>query len=167
VDKILDDIIRREGGFVDHPDDKGGPTKFGITQKTLSIHLGHPATRDDVLNLSEMQARMIYDDMYIQKPGFDRIRCEQLRGLLVDCAVNHGPHRAVCWLQQVAAVHVDGIIGPHTTSVVNGINAGTLYLRIVATRARFYGEIITSKPSQAVFASGWMNRLSEFIDGVA
>ena len=52
VEQMIDDVIRREGGFVDHPHDRGGPTNFGITQATLSRHLGRPASVADVRRLS-------------------------------------------------------------------------------------------------------------------
>ena len=36
IDAMITDVIRREGGYVNHPADKGGPTKYGITHKTLT-----------------------------------------------------------------------------------------------------------------------------------
>lgn len=59
VDKMIDDIIRREGEYVDHPNDRGGPTKYGITQKTLSQYLGYAAVKSDVQNLDIEVARAI------------------------------------------------------------------------------------------------------------
>jgi|GEM_PF-4548155 len=45
---LIDRLIDREGGFVDHPADRGGPTKYGITLRTLSKWRGYPCSREDV-----------------------------------------------------------------------------------------------------------------------
>ena len=79
VDRMIDDMIGREGGFVDHPADRGGPTRFGITQATLARSLGRVATPLDVETLSLDQARQIYRrDFYMARgstgcrPGSNR-----------------------------------------------------------------------------------------------
>ena len=48
VDDLISDIIRREGGYVNHPDDRGGPTNYGITQATLSEWRRQPVTEFQV-----------------------------------------------------------------------------------------------------------------------
>jgi lysozyme family protein len=65
---MIHDVIRREGGFVDHPADRGGPTKFGITQKTLSRALGRQATTEDVRRLTREIAAEIYRRTYYTNP---------------------------------------------------------------------------------------------------
>jgi lysozyme family protein len=62
IDTILDEIIRREGGYVNHPADRGGPTKYGITAQTLGRwrKLDRPATATEVKALTETEARAIY-----------------------------------------------------------------------------------------------------------
>lgn len=139
VDELLDDIIRREGGYVDDPADLGGATKYGITQATLSGYLGKPASKYDVKNLTEELAREIYRanyahpfDAYAQDPA--------LYALLVDSAVQHGVQRVKGWL--VAPVG---------------------YAAVLRRRIEFYGEIITARPANARFAKGWMRRIGEFI----
>ncbi|RMG56321.1 MAG: hypothetical protein D6717_06800 [Gammaproteobacteria bacterium] len=162
--KILNDIIRREGGFVFHPADRGGATNYGITQQTLAEFRGHPVTVNDVRALSEDEARSIYLQRYIQEPGFDQIADAPLLGLVVDCAVNHGPDRAARWLQEAAGVAVDGVVGPVTLAAVNGGDGKALYRKVLARRCRFYGALIARDPRQAAFAAGWAVRLSEFIE---
>ena len=82
VDRMIDDLIRRAGGFVDHPLDRGGPTDFGITRATLSRHLGRPASADDLRRLDRGVARKIYRRECFQRPRLDRlppgIRLEEL-----------------------------------------------------------------------------------------
>jgi len=72
IDAILDRIIRREGGYVNHPADRGGATNFGITAQTLGNwrKLGRPATVAEVMALTETEARAIYRQQYIAGPGF-------------------------------------------------------------------------------------------------
>lgn len=163
--EIIDGILIREGGFVDHPADRGGPTCHGVTQTTLAEWRGHPVTADDVRNLTVGEAGELYRDRYIAKPGFLTIENQQIRAHVVDCAVNHGPANAVKMLQKAAHTFADGYLGPQTRAAVDRMDAGALYRRLCAERAKFYGQIITRDPSQHIFASGWMARLAEFIEG--
>jgi lysozyme family protein len=162
---IIDGILRREGGYVDHPADKGGPTNYGITLATLGTYRGKPVTIDDVIALTQDEAREIYREQYVVRPGFLRISNDAVRALVVDCAVNHGVKSAVTMLQRAARVFPDGILGDHTRAAVNRMMPPALYKRLCAARVRFYGDIITRNPSQAVFAAGWANRAAEFIEG--
>lgn len=161
---IIESILRREGGFVDHPSDRGGPTNHGVTQETLAEWRGRPVTIDDVRTLGTQEAREIYRELYIVRPGFLGIESEAVRSLAIDCAVNHGVKRAVILLQHAARVFPDGIFGPNTKDAVNRMTAAVLYRRLCAQRVRYYGEIVTKNPSQAVFAAGWANRVAEFIE---
>ena len=161
---IIEGILRREGGWVDHPADRGGPTKYGITLRTLSHWRGSRAIAEDVRALTKEQARRIYRHLYIGKHGFDRIEDPRLCELVIDCGVHHSPARAVRWLQKAAGVKVDGRCGPVTLGAANAAPAKSLRLRVLASRARSFGATITAKPSQAAFAKGWMARLAKFIE---
>ena len=166
----LTNILRREGGFVDHPADRGGPTKYGITAATLGEWrgLGRPASREEVNALTEREARSIYTQRYLKDPGFAHIRNAKLRDLLLDCAVHHGPRRAATWLQEAVGVTADGVVGPKTLEAVNaalrkGRRGRPLHATILSKRIIFLGELITRDPKQAVFAKGWMVRVAEFL----
>lgn len=161
---IIDDIIRREGGYVDHAADRGGPTKYGITLKTLTDWRGRPTTADAVKNLTEVEAREIYREIYIIKPRLHKVIDPKVRALAVDCAVNHGSRQAVKLLQLAARVFPDGDLGPKTEAAVNRMTPSALYARLCAARVRFYGQIIKKDSSQHVFAEGWANRVAEFIE---
>lgn len=166
-EEIIDDILRREGSYIDHPDDRGGPTNHGITIKTLSDWRGRPATIDDVKKLTEVEAREIYRECYIIAPRLHKVIDDKVRALAVDCAVNHGPKQAVKLLQLAARVFPDGDLGPKTESAISCMDPAVLYRRLCAARVRFYGQIITKDPSQSVFAAGWTNRIAEFIEDVS
>jgi lysozyme family protein len=161
---VLDDIIRREGGYVDHEKDRGGPTNHGVTQATLADWRGRPVTADEVKKLTEVEAREIYRERYLTLPKLHLIADAKVRALAVDCAVNHGPTQAVKLLQLAARVFPDGILGLKTEAAVNRMTPSALYARLCAARVRYYGRIITKNPSQAVFAAGWCNRIAEFIE---
>jgi lysozyme family protein len=164
--EIIEGILRREGGYTDHPADKGGPTNHGVTQATLAEWRGKPTSAEDVKALSESEAREIYREQYIVRPGFLGIENESVRALAIDCAVNHGIKEAVMLLQRAARVFTDGIFGPNTKDAVNRMTPSVLYRRLCAARVRLYGQIITKNPTQAAFAAGWANRVAEFIEEI-
>jgi len=162
---MLGQILRREGGYVDHPADRGGPTNFGITQATLAAWRGGTVTAADVSTLTENEARSIYTKRYWHDPGFDRVPGEDLQALLFDAAVNHGPKQAVRLLQAAVGVEQDGVIGPDTLAAVPRMDQRRVAIRVIAARIRLFGRIISNDHSQAVFAAGWANRIAELIEG--
>ena len=121
-------------------------------------------TAEDVEGLEEHEARAIYHDEYLVKPGFDKIDRISLRVVVLDSAVQHGPKRTIRWLQKFAGVPMDGILGPVSLAAINRLDSDALYRKVVAERCRFYGRIISRDPTQAVFAAGWANRIAEFIE---
>lgn len=167
IDTLLDEIIRREGGYVHHPADRSGPTNFGITAQTLGAwrKLGRPATATEVQALTKAEARAIYRQQYITAPGFEAITHPALLHLLVDAGVHSGPKRAVQWLQTALGVTADGVIGPKTRAALATADQGVLYRKVLGQRLRHLGRLITSDPRQAAFAGGWMARMAEFVEG--
>lgn len=162
LDEILDDIIASEGGYVDHPSDKGGATHWGITIPTLSTYLGRDADINDIRTLTVQDAKDIYRALYIAP--FAAISDPKLLALVVDMAVNHGVVRATKLIQRILGVTDDGIFGTKTVAALTASSIRTTYLNLIAERIRFYGRLITKDPSQAVFASGWMNRAARFVE---
>ena len=162
IEQILDEVLRREGGYVDHPRDRGGPTNYGITRATLAAWRKAPVTAEDVQRLTEAEARAIYLRQYVEAPGFDQIVDPRLRALLVDYGVHSGPRRAIMDLQRAAGVTVDGAIGPQTLAAVAVQGADALRRSVLQARGRHLARLL-SDPSQRVFAGGWLNRLMEFV----
>jgi lysozyme family protein len=165
VDDILDGILEREGGFVDHPADRGGATKYGITQATLSDWLGHPASVEDVRTLPVGVARAIYRRRYLEAPGYaEAIANDRLLALVVDFAVHSGPGRATAALQRVLGVTDDGVIGAQTRRVLAS-QAGSVevYRRFLAARIGFLCRLAVRDPSQLVFLDGWLHRVVSFL----
>jgi lysozyme family protein len=170
VEQMIDDVIRREGGYVDHPHDRGGPTNFGITQSTLSHHLGRPASVDDVRRLSRTVAAEIYRRDYYEAPHIDLLPA-RIQGFVFDAAVNHGSGQAIRFVQQVCnaagfgPLAVDGACGPRTQGAALEADRAMgdwLLAALVEERRNFYGALVERNPEQEVFMAGWLNRLAEF-----
>jgi lysozyme family protein len=164
VESMIGELLVREGGFVENPSDHGGPTKYGVTQATLSDYRRQAVSVDDVRNLSEAEARLIYRNKYLTSIQLHRLRDPYLMCLLFDCAVNHGPRRAIQWLQRACAVPEDGVLGDRTEIAANSLDPVRLYQRVLARRVVFYGEILSGDHSQVEFALGWLRRAASFIE---
>lgn len=145
--ELIDELLRREGNdkYTNDPKDPGGPTKYGITLKTLAAYRRANVTAQDVKDLTEAEAREIYESVYL-KPFEEYSPYPDLFDLIVDAAVNHGVGRAKEWL-----------------SDINRLTYDELYRAFLRKRVKFYGRIITDRPSNAKFAAGWANRVAEFI----
>jgi len=160
TDALIDDIIKREGSFVNHPADKGGPTKFGITQATLANWLGRTASTDDVKNLTQEEAKRIYQARYVAP--FMQLVYPPLIEQCVDAGVNHGVGQAIKLLQRALGkpIVADGIIGPQTLAAVEKADGNALTALYIAVRLELYATILQRDSSQLAFAAGWMNRMA-------
>ncbi len=135
-----------EGGYVDHPQDRGGPTKFGISQASYP-HL-------DIRNLTEDVAREIYRRDFWDRVGCDLLPAE-LRLAVFDSAVNQGVSPAVRLLQGVVGVPEDGALGPKTLAAIAGWAPWEVLAYYLAARAMRYVRTDTFE----TFGVGWMRRL--------
>lgn len=171
VDDMITEILRREGGYVDHAADRGGPTNMGVTQRTLSDWLGRPASIEDVKALNEMTAREIYARNYLIGPRIDTLPGD-IVPFTFDTSINHGPKSAVKMVQRVCNEagfgpgDVDGVIGPQTRIMAEKAqrDMGPFFLAALCEERRnVYRRIIAADPSQAVFEDGWMNRVAGFV----
>ncbi len=170
VDDILTDIIQKEGGFVSHPRDGGGPTCYGITIGTLSQYYGRKATIDEVKNLSIETAKEIYSREYYYKPMFHTIP-ELIQPIVVDTGVLFGPVRATKFMQSICnqanfgIISEDGVLGNLSrAAIANAVNAMDVFFinamveeRILAHKIR-----VQERPDQEVFLAGWINRAESF-----
>ncbi|WP_257834514.1 glycoside hydrolase family 108 protein [Burkholderia glumae] len=174
-DDYINDVIAREGGYVNNPDDRGGETNFGITAATARAFGYQGAMRD----LPRDLAAQIYRQNYWTAPHFDQIAAldETLADKLLDIGVNMGPatgakfmQRALNVLNQQATTYpdiaVDGGIGPMTLAALQAFYAargdagrGVLLGMIIAQQSVMYIELAEQNPSQEVFEYGWqLNR---------
>ena len=154
-------LLQLEGGYVNHPDDKGGPTNKGVTLSTYRQYCGQDKTIKDLQNMSYGTWQNIMKDLYWDKCKADDIKNQSLAELIVDWCVNSGLV-GIRKMQDVAGVKPDGIVGPKTLSAINGADQEQLFDRIWKARQQFYINIVKKNPRQQVFMGGWMNRLRSF-----
>ena len=167
IDQILDEVIRREGGYVHDPADRGGPTKFGITQRTLRAWRGQAVTADDVQRLTKTEARTIYRRRYVDDPGFARLP-DPLRAQVVDNGVLSGPRQAVKDLQRaIGGVTVDGRLGPTTRAALRQQGVAVVHARLIQVRAARIGRLVQRAPAQVRFLRGWLTRITAFVEDLA
>jgi lysozyme family protein len=171
IDGLLEDLLRREGGYVNNPADRGGPTNLGITQKTLSAYYGRPASIEDVKRVTPELAREIYSRIYLDGPGIHTMPAEIVPALF-DAAVNSGPRQSIIFLQQVlnfagyGPLQADGAIGPKTRAAAVRAQSemgAMLLAALVDQRRAFLEGLMQSDPRQQQFRRGWIRRLLEFM----
>lgn len=155
-DTALAEILRHEGGWVDHPKDPGGATNRGVTLATLSDWLGRTATKAEVKALTVSDVAPIYRQRY-----WNAVKGDDLPAgvdlMVFDLAVNSGPGRAAKFLQEVVGAAVDGQIGPGSLAKVNALHPGAVIDGMAERRERFYRGLGTFD----TFGRGWMRRLAD------
>lgn len=178
VEAIIDGILEREGGYSDHPADRGGPTKYGITAKTLGLwrHLGRHATRAEVQALTEAEAREIYAAEYVHP---FRAVPMPLQVLVVDWGVTTSRVTVVRALQEALQRRghydgaIDGILGPQTRTGLGQAPIALIYADVLGRRMAFYEalafdvqarEFLRTHPdTQLHFLRGWQARCRRFL----
>ena len=186
VDELIDSLIEREGGFVNNPSDRGGPTCFGITEAVARAHgYGGPLRQ-----LPRAEAASIYRRLYWNRPKFDEVakRSAGLAAELFDTGVNMGPAVAVTFLQRAltalnrggkdyADLTPDGRVGPATLAALDtflatrgsspavGVDGGdqqrtsgeTVLLRALeALQGERYLRLAERRPANEAFLYGWL-----------
>lgn len=154
--KIMLHIFEVEGGYVDHPRDPGGATNMGITIGTLSRWRGRPVSKEEVKNLTKMEAKNIYFNYY-----WEEVDCDDwssgLDLLMMDACVNSGPRASVRWLQRALGVETDGVLGPVTKGAVRSSQSLLDLIRTCIDERR---KSVRSFRDYDVFGRGWENRLN-------
>ena len=181
VKKLAEEIVAREGGYVNDPADPGGPTKFGVTFGTLRrlrIDVDHDGDidADDMKRLTREQAVEIFMTDYYQRPKIDLLP-RSLQPTVFDMYVNAGGN-AVIILQRLLCefeepVAVDGAIGPKTAAAANRAitKAGEFFVDAYGiARRNYYYHIADVRPASRKYArrrdggkGGWITRAEEFI----
>jgi len=181
VRDIATEIVAREGGFVNDPDDPGGATNHGVTIHTLR-RLGIDVNRDtridvaDVRALSRAQAVEIYLEHYYQRPGIAALP-DVIQASVFDMYVNAGTN-AVKILQRLLTdmgqpCEVDGEIGPQTiraAALAHDAAPAHLADAYGIARRNYYYALADKRPASRKFArrrdggkGGWITRAEEFI----
>jgi lysozyme family protein len=176
IDQLIDDVIGREGGYVDHPADRGGPTRWGITEAVARMAGYRGAMRD----LPREFTVALYRRTYWQRPGFDRVLpvAAAIAAELFDTGVNMGPAVAVGFLQRAlnalnrggrdyadlspASRIDDATLAALTTFIDKRRPHGeTVLLKALeALQGERYLHLAEKRPANEAFLYGWLaNRL--------
>jgi lysozyme family protein len=176
IDKLIDDVIGREGGYSNHPADRGGATRWGITEAVARAH----GYRGDMRSFPLEEAVALYKRIYWTRPGFDRIGAlaPDVAAELFDTGVNMGPgvavsflHRALNALNRGASDYADIIPGVRIDDAT--VDALAAYLRkrsphgevvlmkaLEALQGERYLDLAERRPANEAFLYGWLaNRL--------
>ena len=153
-------ILRWEGGFVDDPDDPGGRTNRGVTQKTYSAwRAGRGLANADVKHITEEEVQAIYEHGYWLPPGCHMLP-RRLDLVQFDTAVNMGPVRSVKILQTTLGCTPDGGFGATTQGLVAGCDAASTVANYCTVREGIYRSLAQKNPKLSKFLKGWLNRLN-------
>ena len=178
VRQIAQEIVAREGGYVNDPADTGGPTQYGVTLGTLRA-LARDVNADGVVNvadvraLSAAQAVEIFLTRYFDRPGLCLLPAV-LQASVFDMYVNAGP-MAIKLLQRVLnaqghKLRCDGALGPATLAAVQACDAKALADLYGVARRDFYYQLADARPASRKYAlrrdggkGGWITRAEDFI----
>jgi lysozyme family protein len=165
-DNALKFVLKQEGGYSNHPADKGGATNKGIIQsvynryrrdKNLSIR--------SVKDIEDKEVKEIYENQY-----WDKIRAQYIKAplglVLFDTAVNFGVSGSIRRLQKALDVPVTGSWTQNISDVIHTCDAGKIALVICRMRMDWRNYIAKHDPSQKVFLKGWLNRDNELASEV-
>jgi lysozyme family protein len=139
-------ILEREGGLVNDPNDPGGVTNWGITQRD------HPLL--DIAHLTRDEAIAVYKVEYWDACGAAKVP-KPIDLYLFDAAVNQGVGRAVRMLQIAVGTVADGILGPVTLEAITRTGVNEAAARFMVQRTVHYLSLSTFP----TFGRGWLKRL--------
>lgn len=156
----LKEILKHEGGFVNHPQDPGGMTNLGVTKAVYESYVGRAVDEKTMRGLTPGTVAPLYKRLY-----WDKLRCEDLPlGLdlcVFDFGVNAGVSRASKFLQRMIGAVDDGVIGPATVRktieyVQTNGNEGAIK-KYQESRRAYYQRL----PTFGTFGKGWLRRVNE------
>lgn len=159
-DECLTEVLKHEGGYVNHPQDPGGRTNLGVTQQTYEDWIGHKVDERIMRGLTRSHVEKLYKTKY-----WDFVKGDDLPfGLdlcVFDFAVNAGPNRAARYLQRLLGVKQDGVIGPASLAKLGEVTKmrgrATLIVEYQNSRERYYRDLNTFP----TFGKGWLRRVKD------
>lgn len=176
IDTLIEEVIAREGGYVNHPADRGGATNWGITE-AVARRQGYMG---DMRSLPRSEAAAIYKRIYWLAPRFADVAAiaPRLAAELFDTGINMGTGTATGFLQRslnalnregadYPDLKVDRQIGPGTLAALKAFLAkrgaqgeGVLLKAVEALQGAHYLNIAEERQSQEAFVYGWLaNRI--------
>ena len=152
LEQALTRLFGEEGGYVDDPNDPGGATRWGVTER-IARAAGYTG---DMRDYPQSDAAAIYREGFWGKVRANELP-EELRFSVFDAAVNSGPEEAARWLQRALGVTADGIIGPATIAAAAA--AQGLVARYNGIRLAFMADL----PGWEHDGKGWARRVAAIL----
>ena len=155
-EKSLAELLKHEGGYVNHPQDPGGRTNLGVTQAVWEDWIDRAVSEENMRALTPAKVAPLYRELY-----WDRVKGDKLPAgvdyCVFDAAVNSGASRAAKWLQTTVGAVADGAIGEQTLKLVLLTNPQMLIDKYSANRLAFLQRLAT----WPTFGKGWERRVEE------
>jgi lysozyme family protein len=149
-------VLKHEGGFVNHPKDPGGMTNLGVTKAAWEGYVGKPVDEAFMRKLTPEVVKPFYKTMY-----WDKIKGDQLPNgvdyAAYDLAVNSGVGRAAKFLQTIAGVTADGVLGPKSMGAIRECNPEQMVDALCDMRLNFLKRL----PTFETFGKGWLIRVAD------
>lgn len=176
IDGLINQVIALEGEYSDHPADRGGPTRWGVTEAVARTH-GYAG---DMRHFPREEAVAIYKHKYWLRPSFDQIaqHAPQIAAELFDTGINMGTGTASGFLQRALNalnrngrdyddISLDRKIGGKTLAALaaflrrRGAKGETVLLKAIeALQGARYIELVETRPANEAFLYGWLtNRI--------
>ena len=149
-------VLKHEGGYVNNPKDPGGMTNLGVTKRVWEEFVGHDVDEAAMRALTPDMVKPLYKKNY-----WDRIKGDDLPSgvdyAAYDLAVNSGTGRAAKYLQQIAGVPADGMIGPKSMEAISACDPEQTVDALCDMRLDFLKRL----PTWDTFGKGWGRRVEE------
>lgn len=172
IDRLIDGVIGREGGYTNNPNDTGGATMWGVTERVARAN-GYAGPMNA---MPREVAKNIYFSQYVQRPGFAAVMAvsETIAEELVDTGVNMGPGVASLFLQQAlnglnnqgrdyADIKEDADIGDGSIRALKAFLAkrgaegeGVLLKALNCLQGARYIELARGRSANESFLYGWL-----------
>jgi lysozyme family protein len=171
--RAIPHILEHEGGFVNHKNDPGGATNYGVSLRYLTKRgdlLGDfdgdgDVDIDDILAMTEEHARAVYRAGFWDPNKLDQVKSQLVAGKIFDMCVNMGSKQAWKIAQRAAGalgqvLIDDGVVGQNTLRGINALDHFDydLVIKIRELQKAFYTGIMRRKPKLQSFALGWYRR---------
>jgi lysozyme family protein len=172
VESLIDEVIAREGGYSNHPADKGGATRWGVTEAVARTH----GYRGDMRSYPRETAVAVYRRIYWDQPGFAEVaeHAPKIAAELFDTGVNMGPAIAAGFLQRALNalnrsqkdypdIVIDRRVGPATLEALKrflkarGASGEKVLLKAMeALQGERYLALAEQRPANEAFLYGWL-----------
>lgn len=157
-----------EGGFSNDPDDSGGATKYGVTQRDLEKFLGHTVTVDDVKNMSKDLAAQVYEKFYWNPQKLFNLTNQAIATSVLDTCVLYGETTGMIMAQKALnefgqKLDTDGVNGDHTTAALNSIQPAQFIPAFKDQILSRIERIIEEAPKDKKFRDDWTKRANRLL----